>query len=76
VKGLRVELDHASPAAPAAAGGERGRTNDGSTATVSPVVVVHNYGHGGSGWTIMHGTANAAADLVDGALLRKPLSRL
>ena len=44
--------------------------------TSTRLVVVHNYGHGGSGWTIMHGTANAAADLVDSAL-RKPLvSRL
>jgi hypothetical protein len=42
--------------------------------------VVHNYGHGGSGWTIMHGTANAAANLVDQAMRKtavaSPTSRL
>ena len=36
--------------------------------------IVHNYGHGGSGWTIMHGTALAACDLV--ALALAPTSRL
>ena len=68
-KGLRVELD--------LEGGKSGNSSSSQIANTSTrLVVVHNYGHGGSGWTIMHGTANAAADLVDSAL-RKPLvSRL
>ena len=28
-------------------------------------VIVHNYGHGGSGWSMSWGTGNLAADLVD-----------
>jgi len=39
-----------------------------SVSSAAAVSVVHNYGHGGSGWTVMHGTAEAAADLVDEAL--------
>jgi glycine/D-amino acid oxidase-like deaminating enzyme len=38
-----------------------------AAATAKAVAVVHCYGHGGSGWTVMHGTAEAAADLVDTA---------
>jgi len=38
-------------------------------------IIAHNYGHGGSGWTLAPGTANYVADLVENSEKAKAISR-